>query len=273
MRVVGIFFVVGFFYLMEALQGDNPPHSVELDAVELRSEGGSTLTLGDAEATLILYNFDKSKSWKLNRTSFDMERIDPNRDFSKSNSYNSIGKISSLQGESFVELPVEEPPVSDGLDGAPAATPALFVRTFSNREEGSEPPDMKPPVVSGHGGHSAAFMALSALGVVFGDIGTSPLYTVQTIFSYIPATEDNILGAISSIFWLLNISVTLKYVTVIMQADNRGEGGIMALTALASRSTQSLTRPWWKTMTMMIGTNRLTEPFAFHPPPDSPGRD
>jgi KUP system potassium uptake protein len=83
-------------------------------------------------------------------------------------------------------------------------------------------------------------LALGALGVVFGDIGTSPLYTVQTIFLNIPATPENVIGAISSIFWLLNLTVTLKYVIVIMRADKRGEGGIMALTSLASQSTQTL---------------------------------
>ncbi len=95
--------------------------------------------------------------------------------------------------------------------------------------------------------------ALGALGAVFCDIGTSPLYTVQTVFLAILATPDNVIGAISAIFRLLNLTVTLKYAIVIMRANNRGEGGIMALTALAFQSTLTLTRPWWKTMTMMIG--------------------
>ena len=79
-------------------------------------------------------------------------------------------------------------------------------------------------------------MAVAALGVVYGDLGTSPLYTMQVIFGGeyhpVPMTPENILGILSILFWSLMIVVTLKYVLFIMQADNRGEGGIMALMAL-----------------------------------------
>lgn len=80
-------------------------------------------------------------------------------------------------------------------------------------------------------------LALGALGVVFGDIGTSPLYSVQTIFSRsadrpVPVDTTSVLGVISLIFWAIMIVVTLKYVTFVMRADNDGEGGIMALIAL-----------------------------------------
>ncbi|MBM3649224.1 MAG: potassium transporter Kup [Alphaproteobacteria bacterium] len=80
-------------------------------------------------------------------------------------------------------------------------------------------------------------MTLAALGVVFGDIGTSPLYTVQTCFSDftgVKPTPDNVLGMLSLITWALLIVVTLKYVTVVMRADNHGEGGVLALMALVS---------------------------------------
>lgn len=80
-------------------------------------------------------------------------------------------------------------------------------------------------------------LTLGAIGVVYGDIGTSPLYTVKEIFSPatgIALTEANIVGTISAIFWMLMLVVTLKYVTLILRADNRGEGGIMALLALAA---------------------------------------
>jgi KUP system potassium uptake protein len=82
-----------------------------------------------------------------------------------------------------------------------------------------------------------ARMALGALGVVYGDIGTSPLYTVQTVFGEqsLAANEVNVLGVLSLIFWALIMIVSLKYVVFIMRADNKGEGGIMALTALAQR--------------------------------------
>ena len=86
---------------------------------------------------------------------------------------------------------------------------------------------------------ATAALALAALGVVYGDIGTSPLYTVKTIFdpaTGVPLTPATVLGAVSVIFWGLMLVVTLKYVTLIMRADNRGEGGILALLALASRT-------------------------------------
>jgi KUP system potassium uptake protein len=86
---------------------------------------------------------------------------------------------------------------------------------------------------------SLAALTLGAIGVVYGDIGTSPLYTIKEIFSEttgIPLTEANILGAISSVLWALMLVVTLKYIILVLRADNRGEGGIMALAALAMRS-------------------------------------
>lgn len=83
-------------------------------------------------------------------------------------------------------------------------------------------------------------LALAALGVVYGDIGTSPLYTLSTIFTGglqpVPLNPENILGILSLIFWSLMIVVSFKYVIFIMRADNRGEGGIMALLALALRT-------------------------------------
>ncbi|NOT64607.1 MAG: potassium transporter Kup [Methylotenera sp.] len=82
-------------------------------------------------------------------------------------------------------------------------------------------------------------ITLAALGVVFGDIGTSPLYTVKEVFSVgthpVPLTEVNMYGILSLIVWALIMVVSVKYVAFIMRADNRGEGGIMALLALASQ--------------------------------------
>lgn len=85
-------------------------------------------------------------------------------------------------------------------------------------------------------------VALAAMGVVFGDIGTSPLYTMKEVFNAhhgLAVTPDNVLGVLSLVFWALTIVVSLKYVVFIMRADNRGEGGIMALTSLALRTTRS----------------------------------
>jgi len=80
-------------------------------------------------------------------------------------------------------------------------------------------------------------LVLGALGVVYGDIGTSPLYTVKQCFEAEGGiTPDSVLGVLSLIFWSLMMVVTIKYVIVIMRADNRGEGGILALTALALRT-------------------------------------
>jgi KUP system potassium uptake protein len=79
-------------------------------------------------------------------------------------------------------------------------------------------------------------LTLAAVGIVYGDIGTSPLYTLKTIFDPthgLALNSANLLGVISLIFWGLTIIVSLKYVTLVLRADNRGEGGIMALMALA----------------------------------------
>jgi len=82
-------------------------------------------------------------------------------------------------------------------------------------------------------------LVITAIGVVFGDIGTSPLYTFKEALSPhygLDNDHDTVLGVLSLAFWALNVVVTLKYVTLIMRADNEGEGGIMALMALARRS-------------------------------------
>jgi len=77
-------------------------------------------------------------------------------------------------------------------------------------------------------------MALSAIGVVFGDIGTSPLYAIKEVFQNgLPLNQTHVLGVLSLIFWSLTLVVTIKYTVFIMRANNKGEGGIMALLALA----------------------------------------
>jgi KUP system potassium uptake protein len=84
-----------------------------------------------------------------------------------------------------------------------------------------------------------AGLSLAALGVVYGDIGTSPLYTMKEVFAGghhpVPVTPDNVVGILSLILWSLIMVVSVKYVAFVMRADNRGEGGIMALIALASQ--------------------------------------
>ena len=90
------------------------------------------------------------------------------------------------------------------------------------------------PVPTGHS--SRLFpLTLTALGVVYGDIGTSVLYAMRECFfgsHSVPPTHDNVLGVLSLIIWSLLLVVSLKYVALVLRADNQGEGGIMALTAL-----------------------------------------
>ena len=105
-----------------------------------------------------------------------------------------------------------------------------------------------------HRKHSTAALALLALGVVYGDIGTSPLYAAKETFSPqhgIPLTPGNIIGGVSAIFWALTIIVSLKYVTLVLRASNRGEGGIMALLALATSSVRD--RPRTRATLLAIG--------------------
>ena len=95
-----------------------------------------------------------------------------------------------------------------------------------------------------------ATLTVAAIGVVFGDIGTSPLYALQTTFtstsSYsLPLVESNILGVLSVMFWTIMLLVSLKYVAVMMRADNHGEGGSMALLALVSDLTEHSPKIKW----------------------------
>ena len=92
---------------------------------------------------------------------------------------------------------------------------------------------------------SLPVLSLAALGVVFGDIGTSPLYAFQAAFASsigLQLTEQNVLGVLSLFFWSLVIVVTVKYVLFVMRASNGGEGGVMALMALALRGASGRTR-------------------------------
>ena len=101
---------------------------------------------------------------------------------------------------------------------------------------------------------SRAALTLAALGVVYGDIGTSPLYAAKETFNPdhgIALSTENVLGGLSAIFWSLMIVVSLKYVILIMRADNRGEGGIMALLALASSAVKD--RRQWRAPVLLLG--------------------
>lgn len=100
-------------------------------------------------------------------------------------------------------------------------------------------------------------LTLGAIGVVYGDIGTSPLYTMKEVFAPahgIAVSPANVIGVVSLILWCLIVVISLKYVTLLLKADNRGEGGIMALTALALESVTQKSRFYYPVMLMgMVG--------------------
>ena len=98
-----------------------------------------------------------------------------------------------------------------------------------------------------------AALTLGALGVVYGDIGTSPLYALKEVFhgGHVQATHDNILGVLSLIFWTMTIIVSLKYVLLVLRADNNGEGGLIAMLALATMAVKD--RPRLRRALMTVG--------------------
>ena len=98
-----------------------------------------------------------------------------------------------------------------------------------------------------------AGLTLAAVGVVYGDIGTSPLYALKEVFAHgrVPVTPDNILGILSLVFWTLTVVVSLKYVSLILRADNNGEGGLIAMLALASQAVKD--RPVLRRRLLVLG--------------------
>ena len=103
------------------------------------------------------------------------------------------------------------------------------------------------------GTSSLGALTLGALGVVYGDIGTSPLYALREVFATKHATLSgpDILGVLSLAFWTITVIVSLKYVALIMRADNNGEGGTMALMALSSQATRE--RPRLRSALIIMG--------------------
>ncbi|CAN5353159.1 potassium transporter Kup [soil metagenome] len=122
------------------------------------------------------------------------------------------------------------------------------MRHAEGDEAGSQAPDQGQEDGSTHGpahGKATLKLAVGAIGIVFGDIGTSPLYAFRETFAghhKLTLDPDHILGVISLMFWSMMLVVTLKYVTIIMRADNKGEGGSLALLALINGQTR--TRRW-----------------------------
>jgi KUP system potassium uptake protein len=139
------------------------------------------------------------------------------------------GRVTNAEGsaDGSPEVETEPPSTSEAEADAPAAPPAGGHR----------------PAV-----HSAGLfgLALGAIGIVFGDIGTSPLYAMQTVFAIddhaVKPTTADVYGVISLLFWSITVVVSIKYVVFILQADNDGEGGIMALAALIREKLRSNSR-------------------------------
>ena len=113
-----------------------------------------------------------------------------------------------------------------------------------------------PRLVSSSAPHARSgllALTLGAVGVVYGDIGTSPLYALKEVFAHghVPLTPENILGVLSMIFWTLTVVVSLKYVVLILRADNNGEGGLIAMLALASQAVRH--RPVLRRRLLVLG--------------------
>jgi KUP system potassium uptake protein len=130
-------------------------------------------------------------------------------------------------------VPAPDPPAPEG----PAPEVPEVLEQPAPEQAGPEESRARRHAVAKTG---IAALTLGALGVVFGDIGTSPLYALQTVFTAdhhaVHATSGDVYGVISLVFWSITMVVSVKYVTFIMRADNGGEGGIMALTALVQRA-------------------------------------
>ena len=121
------------------------------------------------------------------------------------------------------------------------------------------PNHTEPRRASSRGEHVAASkssltaLTLGAIGVVYGDIGTSVLYAVKEVFGsgHVPFTSDNVYGILSIFFWTLTVIISLKYVTLVLRADNNGEGGLVAMLALASQSVKD--KPALRRVLLVVG--------------------
>lgn len=115
-----------------------------------------------------------------------------------------------------------------------------------------------PTANGSNGSHApsgaAAGLVVGALGVVFGDIGTSPLYALRETFLHgtgLAPTPEHVLGVLSTLFWAVTLTVTIKYVALIMRADNKGEGGVLALATLATRGLDGKRRSVRRAITVL----------------------
>ena len=156
------------------------------------------------------------------------------------------------------------PPVPAPVDETNASPVSESVTPGASRRPAHKSVGARPGHGHSHGhvkGKALALLSVTALGVVYGDIGTSPLYAFRECFSGhygIQPTPENVLGVLSLIFWSLIIVITLKYVTFILRADNHGEGGILALTALATPLRRiAMSRQRWLVLLGVFGAALL----------------
>jgi KUP system potassium uptake protein len=114
-------------------------------------------------------------------------------------------------------------------------------------------PECGEPLTQHRPASSIAALTLGALGVVYGDIGTSPLYAMKEVFAHghVPLTQENIYGVLSMMAWTLTVVVSIKYVALILRADNNGEGGLIAMLALASSAVRD--KPALRRRLLMLG--------------------
>eukprot|EP00292_Cryptomonas_paramecium_P004118 CAMPEP_0113726134 /NCGR_PEP_ID=MMETSP0038_2-20120614/40223_1 /TAXON_ID=2898 /ORGANISM="Cryptomonas paramecium" /LENGTH=705 /DNA_ID=CAMNT_0000656627 /DNA_START=66 /DNA_END=2180 /DNA_ORIENTATION=+ /assembly_acc=CAM_ASM_000170 len=182
---------------------------------------------------------DENASWTIDRKTYDIQRIDVARP--------------SIAKEVAIEVPGETAEDWTVIKSFDRKRPIQASETGKDIKEEvhCEEADSHQATAPRRG--NIALLSLGALGVVYGDIGTSPLYTVQTLFSSLPTDKDHIIGGISSLIWLLLLVVTFKYVVIVLTVDNRGEGGIMALTALAARSCNAESTKWLKVIVLFVG--------------------
>jgi len=135
--------------------------------------------------------------------------------------------------------PMDSGPGRGEHSPAPPASHASVPTAADGEDAPALPKTGKAKEAETKHGAGAAGLVLAALGIVFGDIGTSPLYALQTVFSIdhgaVRPTQGDVYGVISMMFWSVTLIVSIKYISVLMRADNDGEGGVMALTALARR--------------------------------------
>lgn len=137
------------------------------------------------------------------------------------------------------------------------AAPSTDIHTTTTTDEHAHPHTGTPT------GRYLFTLSLAALGVVYGDIGTSVLYAMRECFNpasphAISVTPDHVFGVVSLIFWTLMIVVSIKYLIFVLEADNRGEGGILALTALATPiKVLSRTERWWIVVLGIFGAALL----------------